>query len=135
MVRMSGSRIDSVHSSSGIVAPRCTADRRTTARASATSRPRRVLRNSQSRSRDTFAADGQNQAQWVEHKRKVNAGKSWIKVGTQNISMFRNPGKDEYVVVTFEQDYKSNNLANVMNKRQYWIKEDGRWKIVYEGAI
>lgn len=81
-----------------------------------------------------FQSDGQNLAQWVEHKRKVNAGKSWIKVATNNISMFRNPGKEEYVVVTFEQDYKSSNLSNAMNKRQYWIKEDGRWKIVYEGA-
>ncbi len=81
-----------------------------------------------------FQSDGQNLAQWIEHKRKVNAGKTWIKVATDNISMFRNPGKDEYVVVTFEQDYKSNNLSNVMKKRQYWLKEDGHWKIVYEGA-
>ena len=48
--------------------------------------------------------------------------------------MFRNPGKEEYVVVTFEQDYRSSNLSNQMKKRQYWIKEDGRWKIVHEGA-
>lgn len=81
-----------------------------------------------------FQADGQNASQWVEHKRKVNAGKTWIKVATGNISMFRNPGKEEYVVVTFEQDYKSSNLSNLMKKRQYWIKEDGRWKIVYEGS-
>jgi hypothetical protein len=38
------------------------------------------------------------------------------------------------VVVTFEQDYRSNNLSNQMKKRQYWIKEGGRWKIAYEGA-
>jgi hypothetical protein len=55
-------------------------------------------------------------------------------VGTGNISMFRNPGKEEYVVVTFEQDYRSSNLSNQMKKRQYWIKEGGRWKIVFEGA-
>jgi hypothetical protein len=54
-----------------------------------------------------FNADGQGYRDWIEHKRKVNAGKSWIKVGTGNISMFRNPGKEEYVVVTFEQDYRS----------------------------
>jgi murein L,D-transpeptidase YafK len=81
-----------------------------------------------------FQADGQNYQSWVAQKEKVNAGKSWIKVGTNNISMFRNPGKDEYVVVTFEQDYKSSNLSNTMTKRQYWIKEDGRWKIIYEGS-
>jgi hypothetical protein len=38
------------------------------------------------------------------------------------------------VVVTFDQDYRSNNLSNVMKKRQYWMKEDGAWKIVYEGG-
>ncbi len=81
-----------------------------------------------------FKADGQDYRAWVEHKRKVNAGKSWIKVGTGNISMFRNPGKEEYVVVTFEQDYRCSNLSGQMKKRQYWIKEGGRWKIVFEGA-
>ncbi|HTY99465.1 MAG TPA: L,D-transpeptidase family protein [Rhodocyclaceae bacterium] len=81
-----------------------------------------------------FSADGQDYASWIEHKRQVNAGKSWIKVATGNVSMFRNPGNEEYVVVTFEQDYRSSNLSNVMKKRQYWIKEDGRWKIVSEGA-
>ena len=81
-----------------------------------------------------FLADGQHLNQWLDQKRKINAGKSWLKVSTNNISMFRNPGKEEYVVVTFEQDYRSSNLSNVIKKRQYWIKEDGRWKIIYEGA-
>jgi hypothetical protein len=72
--------------------------------------------------------------EFAQQKRQVNAGKDWIKVKTGNLSMFRNPGKDELVVVTFEQDYRSNNLSNQMKKRQYWIREDGTWKIVYEGA-
>ena len=50
------------------------------------------------------------------------------------MSMFRYPGKDELVVVTFDQDYKSNNLSNVMRKRIYWHKQGGQWKIVDEGA-
>jgi murein L,D-transpeptidase YafK len=81
-----------------------------------------------------FKGDGKGLDAWIAQKKKVNAGKEWIKVATHNISMFRNPGKDEYVVVTFEQDYQSSNLSNRMQKRQYWIKQDGRWKIVYEGA-
>ena len=83
----------------------------------------------------SFTSDEQNYQQWVPQKQKVNAGKSWIKVGINNISMFRNPGKEEYVVVTFEQDYKSNNLSNRIKKRQYWIKQDGNWKILFEGAV
>ena len=81
-----------------------------------------------------FKSDNFDYQSWVDNKRKVNAGKSWIKVGSNNISMFRNPGKEDHVVVTFEQDYRSSNLNNAMMKRQYWIKEDGRWKIVHEGS-
>jgi len=81
-----------------------------------------------------FKSKDQNLDQFAEQKRKVNAGKEWIKVKLSNQSMFRNPGKEELVVVTFEQDYQSNNLNNQMKKRQYWIREDGTWKIVFEGA-
>ena len=81
-----------------------------------------------------FLSDGQNYAQWSERKRQVSSGKSWIKLAANNISMLRNPGKEDMVVVTFDQDYRSNNLSNVMKKRQYWQKEDGQWKIMYEGA-
>ena len=81
-----------------------------------------------------FQSKDQNLEQFAEQKRKVNAGKVWIKVKLSNVSMFRNPGKEELVIVTFEQDYQSNNLNNQMKKRQYWIREDGSWKIVFEGA-
>jgi murein L,D-transpeptidase YafK len=81
-----------------------------------------------------FQGDGMNLKAWSERKRQVNAGKAWIKVGLTNTSMLRYPGKDDMVVVTFDQDYKSSNLSNVMKKRTYWIKQGGQWKIVDEGA-
>lgn len=81
-----------------------------------------------------FQAGSYNYEQWSALKRQVNAGKQWIKVSAANISMFRNPGKEEMVVVTFDQDYRSSNLSNIMKKRQYWMKEDGAWKIIYEGS-
>jgi murein L,D-transpeptidase YafK len=34
----------------------------------------------------------------------------------------------------FSANYASSNLSNRMRKRQYWIKEDGRWRILFEGA-
>ena len=46
--------------------------------------------------------------------------------------MFRYPR--ERMVVNFEQDYRSSNLSKAMRKRQYWIREAGGWKILYEGA-
>ena len=81
-----------------------------------------------------FQSKEANFEQFASQKRKVNAGKSWVKVKLSNLSMFRNPGAEELVVTTFEQDYQSNNLNNQMKKRQYWIREDGQWKIIYEGA-
>jgi murein L,D-transpeptidase YafK len=81
-----------------------------------------------------FSSGEQNLAAWAEHKRKVNAGKSWIQVGVSKVAMFRYPRERDFVVVTFDQDYRSSGLSNRMAKRQYWIREDGRWKILYEGA-
>ena len=71
---------------------------------------------------------------WAKQKRLVNSAKSWIKVNLSNVSMFTYPEQPDMVVVDFEQDYGSSNLSNRMKKRQYWIKQDNRWKIIYEGA-
>lgn len=81
-----------------------------------------------------FKSDGQDYAAWIEQKRRVNAGKEWVKIDTDDIGMFLNPGREEYVVVTFRQDYRSSNLSNRMKKSQYWTREDGEWRIVAEGA-
>ncbi|HEX7218375.1 MAG TPA: L,D-transpeptidase family protein [Burkholderiales bacterium] len=78
--------------------------------------------------------EGQNYQAWAEHKRKVNGAKKWIKVGLGRVAMFRYPRERDFVVVTFDQDYKSDGLSNVMKKRQYWVKEGAQWKIIYEGA-
>ena len=81
-----------------------------------------------------FAAPGQDLEAWGAHKRKVNGAKQWIKVGLSRVAMFRYPREGDFVVVTFEQAYRSDSLKNTMRKRQYWIREEGAWKIVYEGA-
>jgi murein L,D-transpeptidase YafK len=80
-----------------------------------------------------FKSGGQDAAAWGAHKRKVNAARKWIKVGVRQVSMLRYP-REEFVVVNFEQDYRSDGLSNVMRKRQYWVKEGASWKIIYEGA-
>ena len=81
-----------------------------------------------------FASGRLDYAAWSAHKRKVNAAKSWIKVGLGRVTMLRYPQERDVVVVTFDQDYRSSGLSNVMKKRQYWMKENGRWQILYEGA-
>ncbi|MBI3041774.1 MAG: L,D-transpeptidase family protein [Betaproteobacteria bacterium] len=82
-----------------------------------------------------FRSDGMDISAWGAHKRRVNAGKTWIKVALANVSVFRSPGKQDLVAVTFDQDYRSNNLSQQTRKRQYWVVEDGRWKIAYEAPV
>ena len=81
-----------------------------------------------------FSSGRQDLAAWSQHKRSVNAHKTWIKVRVDGISMFLYPGNDQLAVVTFEQHYSSNNLNNQMRKRQYWQREGGAWRIIHEGA-
>ena len=80
-----------------------------------------------------FHSDNLDLAGWSAHKRKVNAGKSWIKIELSRLSMFRYP-RENFVVVAFDQNYRSSNLSNAMRKRQYWLKEGQRWRILHEGG-
>jgi murein L,D-transpeptidase YafK len=80
-----------------------------------------------------FRSADQDLGAWADHKHKVNAGKTWIRVGVSRVAMFRYPREGDFVVVMFDQNYRSQNLSNLMRKRQYWIREDGGWRIVYEG--
>ena len=81
-----------------------------------------------------FSANGTDLQQWSTKKRRINAAKSWIKVGISDISIILYPGDSSLAVVSFKQDYASSNLVNTMQKRQYWVREGDRWKILYEGA-
>lgn len=72
---------------------------------------------------------------WAEEKRRIQATKSEADITLSNVSMFRYPGDErQMVVVNFDQRFNNGKLNNVMHKRQYWIRENQRWKILYEGA-
>lgn len=84
-------------------------------------------------SRD-FSSDRMDYAAWVKQKHQVNSTKSWIKISISNISVFTYPEQPNMAVVNFDQDYNSDNLSNRMKKRQYWIRQNDHWQIIYEGA-
>ncbi|HVL37149.1 MAG TPA: L,D-transpeptidase family protein [Burkholderiales bacterium] len=81
-----------------------------------------------------FRTARQDYEAWARHKRKANGARGWLEVGVSRVSMLRYPRERDFVVVTFDQDYRSDGLSSVMRKRQYWVREDGHWKIIYEGA-
>ena len=81
-----------------------------------------------------FSTGKMGLAQWSRQKHKINAGKAWIRLKLDKVSIFLYPGRDDLAVVTFDQDYASSNLINQMRKRQYWIRESGAWRILHEGS-
>ncbi len=84
-----------------------------------------------------FEADGKHLNEWANHKRRINASKSFVNVEVSNLSVFEyntTINQPPMMMVTFDQGYKSSNNNGKMKKRQYWQREDGQWKIVFEGA-
>jgi hypothetical protein len=84
----------------------------------------------------SFTTSEKDYNAWAGHKRRVNARKTFLTVGLSEVSMFLYPGEADVVVVTFQQNYRSNNYREQSAKRQYWQKEpDGIWRIIYEGPV
>ncbi len=85
---------------------------------------------------DKYSGLGKDYESWVAYKRRVNPTKQFIKIGLSEKSIFLYPGEDALMVVTFKQDYASDNIKRRFVKRQYWqMDKDGEWRIVYEGAV
>ena len=82
-----------------------------------------------------YSGLGKDYESWVEYKSRVNPSKKFIKVNLTGTSMFLYPGVEQLMVVTFVQDYASDNFHRKFTKRQYWrMEDDGQWRIIYEGA-
>lgn len=80
----------------------------------------------------SFTAPGMSYAAWLDHKRRVNAAKSFIRVELDDVEVYRYPDEDDLVRVSFVQDYRSDTFRSKTQKDQFWRREDGGWRIVYE---
>lgn len=85
-----------------------------------------------------FWSPGFDLKKWQTRKRAVASGKSFQQVELSNLSLFAYPqsasnGRD-MVVASFRQHYRSNNFNSDMGKRLYLTREDGRWRVLYEGG-
>ena len=83
----------------------------------------------------SFHSGGQNLSAFAATKQNVNAAKSWIKVGLNNVSLMLYPERSDFALVSFVQNYQSNNLNDRTPKRQFWSRENGRWKIIHETSL
>ncbi len=84
---------------------------------------------------EEFWARGYDLHSWSEYKKRVFGGKQFQKIDLEDVSLLAYPrivDARPMVVATFVQRYRSNNFNGNMRKRLYMVKEQGRWKVLYE---
>ena len=74
-----------------------------------------------------------NYQQMLKQTRRNAEKKTFVKVAIKNIDLFRYSMQPERYIAHFDQDYKSNNYNISYRKQQIWQREDGEWKIIFEG--
>ncbi|MFK5894316.1 MAG: tetratricopeptide repeat protein [Pseudomonadota bacterium] len=81
-----------------------------------------------------YSPRGKSRKAWVKNrKQKVNTNKQ-IKVLINNPKVFVNKEKGR-ANIRFDQHYSSKNYTDQVQKRLYWIKEQGQWVIEKESII
>ena len=85
-------------------------------------------------SRD-FRTPSMDRQAFAAYKRRVNASKRFIEVEVRDLGLYRYPGEQELVLVDFVQRYRSDNFNAVKRKHQYWRRENGTWRILYEDGV
>jgi murein L,D-transpeptidase YafK len=91
----------------------------------------KLLANYSSRFR---SGQGENLNTWFNRQQKGLNGVHGLTVKLSDVSLFLYPGEDAMMVGTFTQETSIGKSKNVIRKRQYWVKEDSGWKIIYEGT-
>jgi len=72
---------------------------------------------------------------WSIDKKKIFNKSKNIQISLDNISLYEYPSNNNALrIVIFNQNYKSNLIANQTTKKQIWQKNNGQWKIIYEGT-
>jgi len=82
-----------------------------------------------------FRTPSMSRAKFAAYKRQVNASKKFIRVELDDLGIFSYPGERDLAVISFFQKYSSDNFKRSTRKRQYWRRENDRWRIVYEESV
>lgn len=82
-----------------------------------------------------FKTEQINLQGWLAGRRTLMQEHPRTKIAVSNLSALRYPDRDEMVLVEFVQNFNSPGLKSNLKKRQYWRRESGVWRIVYEGYI
>lgn len=84
---------------------------------------------------DEFSTQGMDLMTFGEHKRRVAAGKQYIRINLGDVGIYAYPGEAGLVVVDFVQHYRSDSFESSRRKHQYWRLQAGAWRIVFEEGV
>lgn len=79
-----------------------------------------------------FQTEGMDLARFASHKRRVNAGKKFVRVSLSDVAIYAYPGEKDTVLVEFLQAYVSDSFRSRVGKQQFWRRHGDDWKIVFE---
>ncbi|MCU6433185.1 L,D-transpeptidase family protein [Undibacterium sp. Jales W-56] len=94
--------------------------------------PNRLLNNY---SRNFKTIQGDNLNVWFPKQQQAMEGLHNLSIKLKEVTQFRYPGKDEMIVSTFTQETTASKSKTSVRKRQYWIKEAAKWRIIYEAQV
>lgn len=86
-------------------------------------------------SRNFRTLQGDNLNSWLPKQSFNFDNEIFPSIKLRDITQFRYPGKDDIIVATFTQDTNLGKSKTSVRKRQYWLKEAARWRIVYEANV
>jgi murein L,D-transpeptidase YafK len=86
-------------------------------------------------SRNFKTLQGEDINAWFLKQPQLTEGVHDFTVRLRDVTQFRYPGKDEIIVSTFTQESIIGKSKTNVRKRQYWIKEASRWRIIYETQV
>jgi murein L,D-transpeptidase YafK len=86
-------------------------------------------------SRNFKTMQGDNLNLWFPKQQQAFEGARDVSVKLRDITQFRYPGKVEMIVSTFTQETVAGKNKSSVRKRQYWVKEASRWRIIYEAIV
>jgi murein L,D-transpeptidase YafK len=80
-----------------------------------------------------FKSDrGEDLATWFPKQHQIFNRVKDLSIKLRDVSYFFYPGRDDLIVSTFTQDVVIGKSKSSIRKRQYWSREGGQWKIIYE---
>ncbi|WP_374520365.1 L,D-transpeptidase family protein [Undibacterium squillarum] len=86
-------------------------------------------------SRNFRSPQGEDLNSWFAKQRPSWEGWTSPVVRLKDLTQFRYPSRDEMLVTTFTMELSSGRSHMSTRKRQYWVKESTKWRIIYETNV